>query len=696
LSESPSEVGLRDYLAILQRRKWIVIEVLIVLVGTVAIGSFLQAPVYRAAAALLVETEGPSFGGYEELPLVARGLDTARSATIETHKRLITTRLVLDAVIQDLDLPVGIAGLREQVSIETFRDTDVIEVHAEDRDPQLARDIANSVAENYILWNQDYNRASAESASLFLEQQLAAVKNELTQAEEETEHYKRSRGISDLDAETRQRIEVLGNLEGELASAEAEAQAAAARSQVMEEKLSQQELFRLRDSTEKPNPIVEELQAELARLEAQRAGLLEEYATESHNVRAVDAQIDNLKQQLSQQLKTVLASTTRGTSPVHDELLTDAARNRATAVAARKRVAALGRILGRAEAQLNDMPSKEKELARLVRAQNVADRVYTLLLEKYHEVRVAEAMRLSSARLVESAVVPEFPVKPRKKLNIALACVFGLILGIMLASLVEYLDDTIKDPDEIDQLIGAAMLGTVPRFSQDDPMLVTEAAPKSALTEAFQTVHANLNFASVDQAVESLVITSAGPGEGKTFVSANLALTMARLGKQVILVDADLRRPTVHKRFGIDNAEGLTTILASDRSVEEVLVASEVEGLRLLLSGPIPPNPVELLASDKMMELCQALSSKADLVLYDTPPIVMVSDAPTLAAQSDGVLLVIEQGGVSKRLVTEAQDILARAHARTIGAVLNKVTRQAGHYYYSYYYSYYYQSEEDQ
>jgi len=695
LSESSSEMGLREYLQIIQRRRWIVIEVFIVLVGIVAIGSFLQAPVYRAAAALLVETEGPSFGRYEELPIVTSGLDMTRAATIETHKRLLTTRPVLEAVIQDLDLQVDIEKLRRQISIETFRDTDVIEIHAEDGDPQLARDIANSVANNYILVNQEYNRASAESASVFLEKQLATVKDELARAEEETEHYKRSKGISDLDAETRQQIEVLGKLESELASAEATAQAATARSQVIEEKLSQQERFRLRASTEKSNPVVEELQAELARLEAQRAGLLEEYTTESHNVRAVDAQIDNLKKQLSQQLKTVLASTTRGTSSVHDELLTDDARNRAAAVAARKRVAALGQMLRRAEAQLNDMPSREKELARLVRAQNVADRVYTLLLEKYHEVRIAEAMSLSSARLVESAVVPEFPVKPRKKLNIALACIFGLILGIMLASLVEYLDDTIKDPDEVSELIGAAMLGTVPRLSEDDPTLVTRAEPKSALIEAFQTIHANLNFASVDQTVESLVITSAGPGEGKTSVAANLALTMARQGKQVIVVDADLRRPTVHKRFGIDNAEGLTTVLASDRSVEDVLIATEVEGLRILPSGPIPPNPVELLASDKMMGLCQALSNKADLVLYDTPPIVMVSDAPTLAAQADGVLLVIEQGGTSKRLVTEVQDILTRAHARTIGAVLNKVTRQAGHYYYSYYYSYYYQSKED-
>jgi len=694
LSELSSEVGLRDYLAILQRRKWIVIEVFIVLVGTVAIGSFLQAPVYRAAAALLLETKGPSFGRYEELPLVARGLDMARTATIETHKRLITTRPVLEAVVQDLDLQIDIAKLTQQISIETFHDTDVIEIHVEDRDPQLARDIANSVAENYILWNQNYNRASAESASLFLEQQLATVKKELTQAEEQTEHYKRSKGISDLDEETRQQIEVLGKLEGELASADAEAQAASARSQIMEEKLSEQERFRLRDSTEKPNPIVEELQTELARLEGQRAGLLEEYTAESHSVRAVDAQIDNLKQQLSQQLKTVLASTTRATSPVHDQLLTDAARNRATAVAARKRVAALGRILGPAEAKLSDMPSKEKELTRLVRAQNVADRVYTLLLEKYHEVRVAEAMRLSSARLVESAVIPEFPIKPRKKLNIALACIFGLILGVMLASLVEYLDDTIKDPDEVDKLLGIPVLGTVPRFPQEEVVLVTEADRKSRLAEAFRTTRSNLGFVSVDQPARALLVTSADAEEGKTFMVANMAITMAQEGKKVIIVDADLRRPSLHRLFGVDNTEGVSNVLVGERDIEEVLKSTDVEGLQVLPSGPLPPNPVELLASDKMAQLCKALVERADFVLYDSPPAIMVSDAATLASRVDGVILVIEQGGPARKLISDARDLLVRAHGRIVGAILNKMSREAGRYYY-YYYDHY-QSKEDQ
>ena len=685
MPDSSSEIGLRDYFKVLQRRKWIVIEVFVALVGIVAIGSFLQTPVYRATAVLLVETEGPSFGRYEELPLVARTLDVTHIRTIETHKRLITGRPVLEAVIEDLGLQLTIRELQREIAAETFRDTDVIEIHADNSDPLLATDIANSVARNYVLVNQEYNRASTENASLFLEQQLAVVKDELVQAEEETEHYKRSKGISDLDEETRQQIEVLGKLEGEVASAEAAAQAAAAQSQVIEEKLSQQERFRLRDSTEKPNPLVEELQTELARLEAQRAGLLEEYAVESHDVRAVGAQIDSLKQQLSQQLNTVLASATTGTSPVHDELLTHAARTRATAVAVRKRVAALGQTLQQAEAELGDMPTTEKELARLVRAKNVAERVYTLLLEKYHEVRVAEALKLSSARLVEAAAVPESPVKPRKGLNITLACIFGLILGIMLASLVEYIDDTIKYADEVEKLFAIPVLATMPRFPQEEPLLLTEASPKSGVAETFQTIRSNLSFVSVDKPARGLVVTSATSLEGKSFVVANLGTTMARGSNQVIIVDSDLRRPTLHKLFDVDNAEGLSTVLLGDREVGEALKPTGVEGLQVLPSGPLPPNPAELLASDKMAQVREALASKADFVLYDSPPAIAASDAATLASGLDGVILVIEQGGPSRKLITDARDLLVRAHGRMVGAILNKMRREAGHYYYYYY-----------
>ncbi len=695
MAEPTPGVALRDFFELLQRRKWIVVEVSVILVSVVAIGSFLQTPVYRAAAALLVETQSAGVQGYEELPIVARGLETMRSRTIETHKRLITRRPVLEAVIADLDLHRGTGELQRQISVVTFPETDLIEIHVDDADPGVAADIANAVADNYVLLNQEYGRASAASASVFLQEQLAKVKEQLAEAEEKVEYFKDSMGISDFAGETEQQIAILGGITEELASAEADAQAASAESRAIEEKLSREEQLRLQASHEMRNPVLQELEAELAKLEATRAGLLEEYATESSTVQAVEARIEELKQQLSQQFETVLASTTIGANPVYNELLTEAARSRARAAAARGRVGALGHALHQAESRLRGVPAKEKELSRLIRAQDVAGRVYTLLLEKYHEVRVAEAMRLSNARLVEPAVASIYPIRPRTRLNIVLACVFGLILGIILASLIDYLDDTIKDPTEVAELLAAPVLGTVSHVRKEEPILLTEMPPRSAIAEAFQIIRSNLSFVSVDEPAHGLVVTSASAGEGKTFVVANLGMTMARDGREVILVDSDLRRPTLHKLFGIDNAQGLSNVLVGERDLDEVLKASDVEGLQVLPSGPLPPNPAELLASEKMAQLRETLLRRADFVLFDSPPAAMLADAATLASRLDGVIFVVEQGGCSKRLIADARDQLIRAHGRIVGTVLNKISRAAGRYYYYYYhYDSYYRSED--
>ena len=594
-----------------------------------------------------------------------------------------------------MDLQHSPQQLQGQISVVTFPETDVIEIDVDDADPSVAADVANAVADNYVLLNQEYSRASAASASVFLQEQLAKVKEQLAEAEENVEQFKQGMGISDFDAETQQRIAMLGEIAEQLASAEAEARAASAQSQALEEKLSQEQQLQFKASEEMRNPILQELQAELAKLEATRAGLLEEYAAESSTVQAVEARIGELKQQLSQQFETVLASTTMGINPVYNELVAETARGAARAAAARSRVEALQGALHQAESQLGDVPAKEKELARLVRAQNVGDRVYTLLLEKYHEVRVAEAMRLSNARLIEPAVAPRYPIRPKTRLNIALACVFGLVLGIILASLIDYLDDTIKNPAEAAELLAAPVLGTVSQFRKEEPLLLTEVRPKSAVAEAFQIIRSNLSFVSVDEPAHGLLVTSASAGEGKTFVSANLGITLARDGREVILVDSDLRRPQIHKLFEMENSQGLSSVLVGERDLDEVLQATDVDGLQVLPSGPLPPNPAELLASEKMAQLCETLLGRADVVLFDSPPAAMLADAATLASRLDGVIFVVEQGGCSKRLIADARDQLIRAHGRIVGTVLNKIPRAAGRYYYYYYhYDYYSPSEE--
>ncbi len=694
MAEETEQLELRDYLTVLQRRRWIVIEVFVVLVAVVAIGSYVQTPVYRATAKLLVETQAPPrYSHYEELPLVAAGLEITRARSLETHKALIKTRPVIEAVIRQLHLDEEPEELLKQLTVETLRDTDVISIHADDPDPQLAANIANSVAENYVLLNQSYTQESAHSASTFLESQLNKVRVELADAEDALEAFKAKTGIVDLAEETKQEINVLGTLQAQLASAGADARAASARADVTRRKLSEQERMKLSATVQKANPVVEELQTELAKLETQRAGLLEEYSEDSQKVAAVEAQIDQIKTQLADALKVVLASTTESTNPVYDALLEQAAMDQADAEAAARRLSALRGAVNRHEARLLDLPVKEKNLARLVRQQTVSDRIYKLLLEKYHEARIAEAMSLSAARLVEPATVPKSPVKPRKKLNIALACVFGLLLGIMLAALVEYLDDTIKDVDDVRRYLHLPVLGSVPRFRAPELTLISDLGERSSAAEAYRVLRSNITFASVDQPVKTLLVTAATQLEGKTTTVANLGIAMSQEGKKVLLVDTDLRRPALHRMFDLDNTRGLTSTLVGSFALEDVIQPTEIENLSVLTSGPLPPNPAELLNSAKMRELLSELQDQWDIILFDSPPTIMAADAAILASITDGVLFVIEQHNASRRIIAEAINVLQSAKARLLGVALNKWRAEGRGYYYYYYY--YYGSEQE-
>jgi capsular exopolysaccharide synthesis family protein len=446
---------------------------------------------------------------------------------------------------------------------------------------------------------------------------------------------------------------------------------------------------KLSATVHEPNPLVGELQAELGKLQAQRAALLEQYSPESQKVRALEAQIGEIRAQLARALKTILASTTESSNPVQEALLEQAAKDQAEVAAVAQRRDALRAAVGRHEIQLGGLPEKEKTLVQLVRSQTVSDRVYTLLLEKYHEARVAEAMSLSTARLVEAASTPNSPVKPRRMLNISLACALGLLLGLLLAALADYLDDTIGDTEDMRRYLNLCVLGAVPRFKAPGLALIPDQGERSVAAEAYRMLRTNIAFASLDQPARTVLITAAGQLEGKTTTTANLGITMAQEGRKVLLLDTDLRRPALHRLFHLDNSRGLTSVLLGSSALSDVIQAIETENLWVLTSGPLPPNPAELLNSAKMRELLARLRDDWDIVLCDSPPIVMAADAPILASILDGVVLVIEQHKTSRYIIAEAVSILRSARARLLGVAMNKWRAERQGYYY-----YYYRTEE--
>lgn len=293
--------------------------------------------------------------------------------------------------------------------------------------------------------------------------------------------------------------------------------------------------------------------------------------------------------------------------------------------------------------------------------------------------------------IIEPASLPTSPVGPRVLWNVVLAAALGLALALGAAFLLEYLDDTIKTGDDVQRALGLPTLGAISRMQKiEKPAdnLITVHHPRSQISEAYRILRTNLQFSSLSNPSASLLITSASPTEGKTTTAANLAVAMAQAGKRVILVDGDLRRPSLHKLFEIPISPGLTNLLIDqDLDPEDVLATSGVEGLSVLPSGPIPPNPAELLATPQMLELMERLTNQSDMVICDSPPLLAVADSSILAAEVGGTLLVINAGRTRTDHCRRAEETLEKVGARVLGVALNKLSSKAGEGYYYYYYA---------
>lgn len=292
--------------------------------------------------------------------------------------------------------------------------------------------------------------------------------------------------------------------------------------------------------------------------------------------------------------------------------------------------------------------------------------------------------------IVEPAQVNSAPVRPLTLLNTIIAGMVGFMVAIGLIFLFEFLDDTWKRPDDIEQLLGVPALGSVSRMNVDQRQskLITAQALFSPMTEGYRIIRSSIRFKSVDQPIKTIVVTSPNSGEGKSTTAANLGVVMAQTGLKTIIVDADLRHPTLHQIFQVPNLAGLTGWLCSPGSeIEEHLRKTSIENLRILTSGELPPNPAELLESARMEELLTGLKELADVVICDSPPVLPVTDAAVLSHQVDGALLVIQAGETRRDAAQKAVSILQQANANLLGAVLNQVSEKGGDYYYQGYYS---------
>jgi succinoglycan biosynthesis transport protein ExoP len=311
---------------------------------------------------------------------------------------------------------------------------------------------------------------------------------------------------------------------------------------------------------------------------------------------------------------------------------------------------------------------------------------YAIIVRDYSQLRMSAAKEGDALAFFERAKIPRAPFNSSKRTSTILAAIVGALFAIGIAFLVEYLDDTIKTPEIANRALGLTTLGTLLRVSKNGD-LITDTQPLSPAAEAYRKLRTNIRFTSLDKPLRSLLVTSAGPGEGKSTVVANLALVMAQSGLKVVVLDGDLRRPRQHRIFGLSSGAGLSGSLLDGNLDGNVRPVKQFENLFVLPSGDIPPNPAEMLGSKRMKELLDRLTTHVDVVVVDSPPILPVTDAAVLSQTVDGVLLVLDAGHTRRGMAHQAAESIRQVGGNLVGVVLNRASmRNAG---YSYYYEYY-------
>jgi tyrosine-protein kinase Etk/Wzc len=616
-----------------------------------------------------------------------------------------------------------IIELRDRLIITPIRDTDMIEIRVTGPTAEEAAFITNTLAQAYSEKNRLESQEEVRQVKNFLDEQLKIVKQQLTESEEALKAFKESDKVVALSNETEELIKKMAEFEGLYNEALTEYNSNQERLRYVNEQLDRSKKnFDLNNIA--TGPYIEGFKKQLAELEGRKANVISTllnggvYREDDPQVRKVDEQIGLVKKQLQEEIIKLASVEILNPVALSENLSARKIEIEANLQALQPRVEALKRIVRDYEKQLETLPDKSLRLARLQRAAQADEKIYLMMQEKYQESRITEVGQLGQVRLIDPARPPQEPVRPRKKLNLLLGFIVGLGLGVGLTFLFEYMNNTVRTIEDIEK-IGLTVLGSIPMIKEEEALkrmkalpagmngkngsldapevrrmvsrLITHFAPKSPISEAYRTFRTNIQYTKLDRELKALLVTSPGPGEGKSTSVANLAITMAQMGSKVLLIDSDLRRPILHSIFNIDRRVGLSNVLVGRATIEEAAQTTEIENLFVMPCGTLPPNPSELLGSSAMKATLGEMKRKFDIVLFDSPPIIAVTDAAVLSSQLDGVILVIKSGQTDREAAFRAFTLLKNVKTRILGALLNGVQIESmyGSYYYYYHYYYY-------
>jgi succinoglycan biosynthesis transport protein ExoP len=714
LDLSPREPHLYDYLLILRKHQWLVLSFLLTVVTIVSIATFRMRPVYVAKSTIEIDRENANILPFQGTDSYDYMMDLENY--IETQSRILTSEtLALETVrnsglaahpdysgggpiseaiatgsLKNQRKPPEIGAFLGSLSVRRIPNSRLMEVSFESTDPQLAARILNSHLDNYIQQNFRSKYDATTQASNWLKDQLDELRVKVEKSENARIEYERQNQIWSVDDKSNITTQRLSDLNKELTDAQSES-------------LKREALYEFAESGDldgvpqlRDNAVLQEMQRKRADLSIQYTDAVNQYGPNFPKVQRMQAQMKEVDDQITRERKGIIV-----------QLKNDYRE-------AKQREELLSKALDQQKTDTNLMSEKLVQYNILKRDAESYKALYDGLLTKLKEAGIARGLQSSNIRIVDPAMVPSTPARPAKARNIALGFLVGLVGGVGLALLREYLDNTVKTPDDVETLARLPSLAVVPAFGDSSGAnkrgkflkgtsanghekrieLVAQHLPKSQMSEAFRALRTALLLSRADKPPQVILVTSALPREGKTTAAANLAVTLAQLGDKTVLVDADLRKPGIGRLLNLGSGKfaGLSSYLAGVSTLDLVTVPHPaIPNLAAIPTGPLPPNPADLLSSHKMSDAITELRKTYKFIVIDSPPIMAATDAVILSVQADGVLLVVRSGETPKEAFTRTRDLLTSVNSRLLGVVLNAVDASAPDYYYSYrYYPYSY------
>ena len=711
------DVDLRDYWRILKKRKTVIL-LMVLLVGICSYG-FAKLkeprPLYSATAAIKIERTANMatvlMGGFftqgENLVTHAY-IITSYPVLTETAKSMgwLPADMTLDAIRNNKKYLAVLQGLKAKVKAEREEGTNIINIEAVSHDPEEAAMIANSIARAYREFNiREKNRKTFETKA-FIEEQLEKTHKNLKEAEEKLQSFREGYTLISMDVQTQNILSRLYSTETEYEKVRRQQDEIEAQFRMFEKSTvgATISIDRLHFSPDPDSPLYS-LRTKLGEMLLKRETIKMNYTDKHPEVIEINDNIQAVVTELRNELETFLEKLNAREKDLMERL--SSLRH-----------------------QSAGLPEKALKLVRLEREVTMYEALYSQLKTRYQETLIAESGRVQEVTIVRPALIPPTPFNvPSKMMIVLTGLVMGLIIGVLLVFGLEVFDTSMGTIEDVESLLQVPVLGVIPFMGKEEKIkkgikkvasdkdrkldLIAHYDPKSLPAEAFRTLRSNLEFMRVDKKSKSFMVTSSFVQEGKTFNVVNLALSMSQAGKKVLLIEADLRKPVIHKMFGLNRIPGLTDyilgnyswqeirytitdVMLGDFELEEILRTPGLDNLNIIPAGTNPPNPAEILRSERFKEFLKEVYTQYDMILIDAPPVLPVADASEISTLVDGILLVYTVGKIGRGVLKRAKASLDNVGGNVVGVVLNNVKPEAGPDYFKYHTQYYYGSGDGQ